>query len=381
MEINQLKSSFVERFGGSAADLRIFRAPGRVNLIGEHIDYNGGRVLPAALTLATTLVLRPRSGNIVRLAATDLQDLVSLDLQTLENYRRLPWGNYQAGVLDELAKAGYCLSGCDLLYDDTVPHGSGLSSSAAIEVATAFAMISLAHQQQGLNTPVDLVAAAILAQRAENRYVGGKAGHAILLDCNTLAYRYVPLVLQGCCLIIANTNKPRSLADSKYNERRGECDVALAALQAARPDLSSLCELSPAEFEYYKTRISSDTVRRRAEHAIYENDRVTRSVAALDRGDLASFGKLMVASHNSLRDLYEVTGPELDTMVEEALKITGVLGSRMTGAGFGGCTVSLVTETCAEEFVSEVGATYTGRTGLQPAFYLSGAGDGCCEIV
>ncbi len=389
MILNQLKTEFINRFGGDGQGLRVFRAPGRVNLIGEHIDYNGGRVLPAALTLATTIVLRPLPGRTVRMAATDLPQTVELDLDQLDTYHDLRWGNYQAGVLYELAQAGYTLQGCEMLYDDTVPHGSGLSSSAAIEVATALATATLASPDQP-----DLVDIALLAQRAENNYVGvscgimdqfasalGRADNAILLDCATLEYRYVPLYLADCCLVIGNTKKPRSLAASKYNERRAECFTALTALRTVQPGLTNLCQLSPAEFAAAASAITDATVRRRSEHVVAENDRVSQAVAALDAGDLIRFGQLMTQSHQSLRDLYEVTGTELDTLFEEALKQPGVLGSRMTGAGFGGCTVSLVEKNAADRFISEVGDAYRARTGLTPEFYCSDIGDGCREII
>jgi galactokinase len=393
MDIGELKNAFIGYFGGAGEGVRVFSSPGRVNLIGEHTDYNGGFVFPAALTLSSTVLARPRTDRTVRLAAADLGYVVEASLDRLDEYRGLKWGNYQLGVADELQKAGYRLTGCDLLYHDTVPLGAGLSSSAAIEVATAIALASLGRTAAGSEKPLDMVEMALLCQRAENNYAGvncgimdqfasamGKAGHAIFLNCRDLSYKLVPLDLKGYKIVIANTNKKRGLGDSKYNERRRQCEKALELLKEAVPGADCLGAVSYEEFMRYGHIIKDEVIRKRAEHVVAEDDRVLKSVEALKNNDIALFGKYMTQSHASLRDLYEVTGPELDALTEEALRIEGVAGSRMTGAGFGGCTVSIVREDAVACFIENVGRRYGERTGLKAAFYISDIGDGGREI-
>lgn len=387
--IRSLKETFISYFGGDTDGIRVFTAPGRVNLIGEHTDYNGGFVFPAALTMATTVLARPRRDRQINLIATDLKQMVRADLDELDRFRGLSWGNYQLGVADELQKAGYQLCGCDLLFDDRVPLGSGLSSSAAIEIATAVALVSLG----GECPEIDMVEMAKIAQAAEHHYVGvkcgimdqfasamGKKNMAIFLDCRDLKWEMVPLVMEGYKLIISNTNKKRSLGEGKYNERRNECEKGLSLLQKAFPEAACLRDISVDAFLQHKDLITDATVQKRVEHVIYENDRVLQSVIALKENRLDAFGRLMNASHDSLRDLYEVTGIELDTLVDEARKVDGVLGSRMTGAGFGGCTVSLVREDRVEEFIRLVGAAYEQKFGYPATFYVSKTGDGGREI-
>ncbi|HEX2944494.1 MAG TPA: galactokinase [Clostridia bacterium] len=394
MSIAELKKRFLEVYKGSETGIRVFFSPGRVNLIGEHTDYNGGFVFPAALTLRSTVIARPRTDRLVRLIATDLGIQVEASLDRLDEYKGLKWGNYQLGVADELQKAGYKLTGCDLLYHDTVPLGAGLSSSAAIEVATAITLVSLGNSAQGMDQPVDMIQMALICQKAENNYAGvncgimdqfasamGKADNAIFLNCRDLSYKHVPLNLKGYRIVIVNTNKKRGLADSKYNERRSQCEQAYDILKNYVPGASCLGEISLEQFEQYKNEIKDDTIRKRAQHVIAEDDRVLKSIEALKNDDIALFGKYMIESHNSLRDLYEVTGVELDTLVEEALKIEGTAGSRMTGAGFGGCTVSIVRENKVDDFMVKVGRGYAARTGLTPSFYISEVGDGGREII
>lgn len=393
MDIRNLKRKFVEIYGGKEEDIRIFASPGRVNLIGEHTDYNGGLVFPAALTMGTTIAVRRRNDRMLRLAATDLDCRVEASLDELGKYKEIEWGNYQIGVADELQKAGYKLIGCDMLYDDTVPHGAGLSSSAAIEVSTAIALATLGNEANGISEKINMVEMAKIGQKAENNYVGvncgimdqfasamGKADHAIFLNCKDLSYKLVPLNLNDIKIVISNTNKKRSLAQSKYNERRNECEQGFKALKAVLPEAACLGDISYEQFLENKHLIKDETVRKRVEHVISEDDRVLKSVEALKSGNIDEFGRLMIKSHESLRDLYEVTGFELDTLVEEALKIGGVIGSRMTGAGFGGCTVSLVKEASVDEFIEEVGKNYFERTGLKASFYVSDVGDGGREI-
>lgn len=393
MKLEQLVKRFIEIYEGTKKGIRVFASPGRVNLIGEHTDYNGGYVFPAALTMDTTIITRPRGDRIIRLMATDLNDRVEASLDELEKYKNLNWGNYQLGVADQLQKHGYKLTGCDMLYHGTIPYGAGLSSSASIEVSTALALVSLSDHAFDANSPANLIELAKIGQKAENIYVGvncgimdqfasamGKANHAILLNANDLSYDLVPLNLEDNKIVITNTNKKRALADSKYNERRRECEIGLKILSPAFFDTKLLGEISYEQYNNHKDLIKDKTILKRVEHVMSENSRVLKSVDSLNKGNLNRFGQLMIESHNSLRDLYEVTGVELDTLVEEALKIEGVLGSRMTGAGFGGCTVSIIKEESIDKFINEVGRSYRKKVGLQASFYISETGDGAREI-
>lgn len=392
MTTNELRNEFIKLYG-DGGEIRFFHSPGRVNLIGEHTDYNGGYVFPAALSMGTTIAVRLRDDNIVNMKATDLDDLVTIDLGNLENYKDLFWGNYQAGVMSELKKDGFDILACDMLFDDTLPHGGGLSSSAAIEVATALCFATLSNEKNGIDAPVDMIKMALIGQRAENNYIGlncgimdqfasamGKRNSAILLKCDTLKYDYSRLLMDGYSLVIANTNKKRSLATSKYNERRSECKKAVSILKKSLPEITCLAEVTPEEFKKYENTIKDDVIKRRAKHVILENNRVLESMDALNSGDMKKFGTLMNASHDSLRDDYEVTGIELDTLVNEARKIDGVLGSRMTGAGFGGCTVSLVKNESVDNFIKNVGENYEKAIGYKASFYVSEIADGGREI-
>jgi len=393
MTPNEIKSEFIKLYGGEENDIRVFYSPGRVNLIGEHTDYNGGFVFPAALTMGTMIALRVNGESKIRMKATDLPDMVEMDIDNLNNYRDLWWGNYQAGVCVELLKEGYDIVGCDMLYDDTLPHGGGLSSSAAIEVATALAFATLSNEKNGVTEPVDMIKMAFIGQAAEHNYCNvncgimdqfasamGKKDHAIFLDCKKMDYQLVPLKMDGCKLVITNTNKKHSLASSKYNERRSECDTGFAILQEALPEITCLGDVTVEKFDEVKHLIKNEIILQRVTHVINEDDRVLRSIKALTDGDIELFGKLMTESHVSLRDLYEVTGEELDTLASEAWKIPGVLGSRMTGAGFGGSTVSIVKEEAVEEFKEKVGKNYTEKIGYAPTFYVCDIGDGGCEL-
>ena len=380
--MSDILTIFKEKFGAPAE--AVYSAAGRVNLIGEHVDYCGGKVLPAALTLKCRVAVRKNGTNFVRVAATDIPDFAALDLADLSAYKGLKWGSYQAGVADELQKAGYRLVGCDILYDCTVPFGSGLSSSAAIEVATAYALARLG------GNPIDKPQLAVLCQKAENNYCGvncgimdqfasanGRAGHAILLDCDTLEYEYIPLDLQDCALVLSNCNKPHSLVASKYNERRAEVEEALAAVRG-KFDAANLAAVTPAQLIACRADMRP-VVYRRARHVVGECARVAESVRVLEAGDLAAFGKLLTASHISLRDDYEVTGAELDALAEAAWAAPGCLGSRMTGAGFGGCTVSLVRKADVEQFIQFVGARYRAAIGYDASFYVAEIADGIID--
>lgn len=393
MDKNTLIKKFIGYFGGTEQGIRIFTSPGRVNLIGEHTDYNGGFVFPAALTLATTVVARPRNDRKINLIATDLEKMVNADLDNLQAFRDISWGNYQLGVADELQKAGYAVKGCDLMFDDKVPLGSGLSSSAAIEVAAAITLVSLGDERFGRDKAIDMIEMAVISQRAEHNFIGvkcgimdqfasamGKKDHAIFLDCRSLDYELVPIKLSGYSLVIGNTNKKRSLGEGKYNERRAECEAGLEILKTALPKATCLRDVTRADFEQHQGLLKDETIKKRVKHIVYEDDRVLESVKALKEGNLVLFGQLMNQSHDSLRDLYEVTGKELNTLVDEARKIDGVLGSRMTGAGFGGCTVSLVKNDKIDEFKASVGKAYKEKIGYEASFYVSDIGDGGREI-
>lgn len=394
MQLNEIKKQFIETFGGSEEGLRAFASPGRVNLIGEHVDYCGGPVFPAALTMKTTIVARKRNDNIIRLKATDLDIVVEADINNLEQYKgTLKWGDYQLGVALELQKAGYTIQGCDLLYDDTTPHGGGLSSSAAIEVSTALMFATFSNELKGETKPVDMIEMALLSQKAEHNYIGvncgimdqfasamGKKDHAIFLNCATLDYELVPLTLGDCCLVLSNTNKKHSLGASKYNERRGECEAGLKAMQTVLPHVQQLADITVAEFEANKQVITDPIVQKRIKHVVYECARVHESVDALKSGDLKTFGELMNASHDSLQYDYEVSCDELDILAHEARKLPYVIGSRMTGAGFGGCTVSVVKTAHAQEFIETLAPIYEEKVGYPASFYITEIGDGGKEL-
>ena len=351
-------------------------AAGRVNLIGEHVDYCGGKVMPAALSLKNTIFARPNGTDKINLAWTDIPVRVTLDISRLSEYKDVKFANYPAGSAYLWQQAGHPIVGCDLLYDCTVPFGSGLSSSAAIEVSTIAALATLAGEK------LDPVKIALVAQKAEREYAGvncgimdqyasacGKKDNAILLDCNTLVREYVPIVLGDFTLVIANCNKPHSLVEGKYNERRAETERALALLKE-KADISCLAELTPDAFARISSVLDGEgKVKDRARHVVEECDRVRRAAGAMKRGDVGTLGELLNASHASLRDLYEVTGVELDTLAAAAQEHPACAGSRMTGAGFGGCTVSVVRKDGVEDFKRTVAEKYTKKIGYAPSFY------------
>lgn len=360
-----------------------FFAPGRVNLIGEHTDYNGGHVFPCALSFGTHCVFCKRDDKKVRLYSLNFPEkgIIDADLSTISYDKKQDWANYPLGVIKTLQNHGYNINqGFELMFWGDIPNGAGLSSSASIELATAVAMNKV------FNLYIPQVELVKFCQEAENKFVGmncgimdqfaigmGKEGCAVLLDCNTLNYEYAPLDLKGVSIVIMNTNKRRELADSKYNERRAECERALKELQRKLP-IKSLGDLSIDEFEKNKELITNPTDRKRAKHAVYENQRTLQAVERLKAGDLKNFGKLMNESHISLRDDYEVTGKELDTLAEAAWQQPGVLGARMTGAGFGGCAIALVQDADVKHFIDNVGKIYREKTGLQADFYIASVG-------
>ena len=359
----------------------LFTAAGRINLIGEHVDYCGGKVFPAALNLRCNIYARKTGGNTVRMVFRGIDGIVVLETDKLNDYRDLKIGNYQAGVAYFLQEKGLDIVGCDLYYDCTVPFGSGLSSSAAIEVATAVAFCEYA------GVAYDKVEVALLAQKAENQYAGvncgimdqfasamGKKDHAVLLDCSTLDYEYVPLQLGEYCLVVANCNKPHNLVESKYNVRRQEVETALKTIQTVKK-VDCLAQLTPKDFAEVKYLLAG-VVAKRAEHVVMECDRVQKAVTALKDGDLVELGRLLNESHYSLRDLYEVTGKELDTLSALARKETECLGSRMIGGGFGGCTISIVKKTAVDGFIRRVGMAYADEIGYKASFYETSIEDG-----
>ncbi|MBQ8375398.1 MAG: galactokinase [Clostridia bacterium] len=379
MERQEALKCFQENFGAEATHL--CTAAGRINVIGEHVDYCGGKVFPAALNLRCNVYARANGLKVIRILLRGIPEIIVLDIDMLDNYRSLKLGNYQAGVAYYLQQEGTPIVGCDLFYDCTVPFGSGLSSSAAIEVATGVALCELAGVEY------DKVHLALIGQKAESQYAGvncgimdqfasamGKKDHAVLLDCSTLEYEYVPLKLGAYCLVVANCNKPHNLVESKYNIRRQEVETALKAIREVK-QINSLAELTPQDFNEVKY-VLSGIIAKRAEHVVEECQRVKDAVAALKAGDIVELGRLLNESHYSLRDLYEVTGRELDTLSALARKEKDCLGSRMIGAGFGGCTISIVKKTAVDGFIKRVGGAYYEAIGYKASFYETSIEDG-----
>lgn len=381
-------AKFKEVFGAEG-DIAMYFAPGRVNMIGEHTDYNGGHVFPCALTIGTYGVVRKREDKTLRFYSMNFEELgvITSTIEGLKPEKEADWTNYPKGVIWAFGEKGMKVdTGFDLLLYGNIPNGSGLSSSASVEVLTGYILKEL----YGFDvTNQDL---ALIGQFSENKFNGvncgimdqfaiamGKAGHAIFLDTATLKYEYAPIKLENAKIVISCSNKKRGLGDSKYNERRSECETAYAQISEGI-GISSLGDLNEEEFEKYKSAIKDEVCQMRAKHAVYENQRTIKAVEALQNNDVALFGKLMNESHVSLRDDYEVTGIELDTLVEEAWKVDGVIGSRMTGAGFGGCTVSIVKDEAVDKFIEEVGTAYEKKIGYKADFYVVEIGDGPCKI-
>lgn len=388
MNVSELKQKFSEVFGSENTP-RVFASPGRVNLIGEHTDYNGGHVFPCALSFNTYVLIAKRNDRKIRLFSANFADkpVIEADLCHIVYDKKQDWANYPLGVLAVLLKREYPIdSGFDILFWGDIPQGAGLSSSASIEVATAYALSSV------FDLRIPKFELSKIGQEAENKFVGmncgimdqfasamGKANHAILLDCNTLNYKYAPLDLNGVSILLCNTNKPHNLIESKYNERRSQSEHALQQLQS-KLSIKALGELTEEEFEANKELITDPVERKRAKHAVYENQRTLKAAQKLQEGDLSGFGKLMNDSHISLRDDYEVTGAELDAMASAAWEQEGVLGARMTGGGFGGCVVALVQNEHLETFKNNVARIYQAKTGYKPDFYVASAGAGAREI-
>lgn len=382
--------AFEQQFGDTEG-VRLFFAPGRVNLIGEHTDYNGGHVFPCAISLGTYAAARKRTDRVMRFFSVNFEKLgvISTSLDDLTPSKQAGWTNYPKGVVWAFAQKGHPIDcGFDMVIYGDIPNGSGLSSSASLEVLTGEMLRSFFGMEDVL-TNEDL---AFIGQYSENEYNGmkcgimdqfasamGKEGNAIFLDTNSMEFEYAPLNLEGMKLMVTNTNKKHSLVDSEYNLRREQCGRALADLQK-KLDVKTLGDLSIEEYEANKSLIEDEVCRRRAKHAVYENQRTIEAVAALKAGDVEHFGKLMNESHVSLRDDYETSCKEADILAKEAWKIPGVLGSRITGGGFGGCTVSIVKDEAVEEFQKKLGEVYLEKVGYPASFYMLEIGGGPKEF-
>jgi len=380
----ELINKFLEIYGHEPT--ANYFTPGRVNLIGEHIDYNGGLVMPCAVTLGTWLSMAPNNDNVIRFKSLNFPESQEFELQSSYTKTGPEWFNYPLGVFNEVLKKHNISTGLDLLFFGNIPIGSGLSSSASIEVAMAYALNSY------FNLGYDKIEIPLLAQKVENDFIGvncgimdqfavafGETNKAIVLNCDTLNYNIVDCNLGDYSLAIINTNKPRKLAESKYNERVAECQTALKQLNEEL-SLNNLCELNAEKFASYSHLITDPTVLKRTTHVINENDRVNLAAKALNDGNLTEFGRLMYASHQSLKDLYEVTGAELDAVVEFCSGYEHVIGARMTGAGFGGCAIALLKKGQEEDFTNKLNDFYVERIGYPTAVYISEIGNGASVI-
>ena len=385
----KLFDMFAELFGDSEG-ARFYFSPGRVNLIGEHTDYNGGHVFPCALTLGTYGAARKREDNKIHLYSMNLDSfgVIEASLDDLTNKKEYNWANYPLGIVWAFKEKGHTItSGFDMVIWGNIPNGSGLSSSASLEVLTGVILTDLFEIKD-----LSMTDLALIGQYSENNFNGcncgimdqfavamGKKDHAIFLDTSDLSYEYAPCVLDGAKIVITNSKVKHSLVDSAYNDRRNECAAALKALQSEL-DIQALGDLTPEEFEAHKSLIKDEIQLQRAKHAVYENQRTIDAVTALKAGDIESFGKLMNQSHISLRDDYDVSCEEIDILVDLAWKIPGVLGSRITGGGFGGCTVSIVKDESIDTFIETIGKTYLEKVGHEAEFYTVDIGDGASRL-
>lgn len=387
-----MKETVIQKFAelfGDAEGVQVYFAPGRVNLIGEHTDYNGGHVFPCALTIGTYAAVRKRQDRVLNFYSMNFEELgvISSSLDELTPSEAAGWTNYPKGVMWAFAERGMKMdSGLDIVLNGNIPNGSGLSSSASLEVLTGYYLKDL------FGFDVSNIELAKIGQYSENNFNGmncgimdqfasamGKKDHAIFLDTADLSYEYAPLVLEGAKIIVTNSNVKHSLVNSEYNVRRSECEKALEELQTV-VDIRGLGDLTEEAFEENKSAIKDATRVKRAKHAVYENQRTIRAVEALKKNDLKLFGELMNASHVSLRDDYAVSCEEIDVLTEEAWKVDGVIGSRITGGGFGGCTVSIVKDEAVETFKEKVGAAYQARVGKKADFYVVEVGDGPARL-
>ncbi len=387
VDANKLRESFQSHYGSSHQAIRLFRAPGRVNLIGEHTDYNDGFVLPVAITRETMVAAAVRDDRLVRVRSLNAGDAYEFDLDRPGEMRRGIWLDYVEGVARALESRGARLRGADLLLDSDVPEGAGLSSSAALEISVGLALLTISEVE------MDRITLALSGQQAEHTYVGikcgimdqyivalGRAAHALLIDCRSLVPTLIPIDTSHTAIVICDTHVKHELASSEYNNRRAECERGVELLREVLPEIRALRDVSYDEFQHYEQRLP-EPVRRRCRHIITENDRTLAAAAALQAGNLTEMGHLMAASHRSLRDDYEVSCIELDILVEIASSIEGVRGARMTGGGFGGCTVNLVDREVIETFNQTISKEYLRQTGIEPSIYISEAGDGAKEII
>lgn len=388
MKVFELKEAFLKAYNQSAG--AVFFSPGRVNLIGEHTDYNGGHVFPCALSFGTYLLIAPNTCKQWRFKSLNMSEIVTIDVAPMpEKLPNQSWVNYPLGVFAQFLKNGIKIeSGYDILIWGNVPAGAGLSSSAALEVVTAFALNHV------LGTKIDRTQMALYSQAAEHEYAGvncgimdqfasaqGKKDYAIDLDCSTLRFELVPVKLNGMKVVIANTHSPHKLDSGSYNARVAQCQEALSQIRALGfPQLENLAQLSQTDYDSVADKITDPIAKMRARHVVGEVARTNEAIVALKEGNIIRFGQLMNQSHVSLRDDYEVTGLELDALAEAAWKVEGVVGSRMTGGGFGGCTVSIVKDEAIEKFIAQVGKEYTQKTGLKADFYIAEIGDGARQL-
>ena len=384
MDKNTMIKEFSSRYGASPE--HIFFCPGRVNLIGEHIDYNGGSVLPCAISLGTWLAISKNRDKRIRLQCLNFPEAAELHLQESYSKAGNQWFNYPLGIIHELIQNGNPISGMDMLYYGNLPIGAGLSSSASIEVLTAFALNEMFSMKLSLK---DI---AVLSKKVENEFIGvncgimdqfavafGKMNKSILLNCDTLEYKYIPFEPGKYSLVIINTNKERKLVGSKYNERFAECSLALTALKKELP-VNNLCEVNLHDFSAYRHLINDPVLEKRALHVISENFRVGEAADALHAGELFTFGKLMYASHQSLKEFYEVSCIELDTIVDFCKTFDGCIGARMTGAGFGGCTIALVKKETVNDFAEKISGIYEKKIGYKPGVFISTIGAGVGKV-
>ncbi|MCR5763542.1 MAG: galactokinase [Treponema sp.] len=382
---DDLPSAFIKLYGGKQDSVQVYSSPARINIIGEHIDYNGGKVFPAAINRYLYVAIRKRQDS--KILYNDVRFPGSYEFDINDNFKydkKNDYANYLNGILSQLKERGHSFPcGFEVLMVSNLPAGGGISSSSALECGFAYAV----SETFGFN--IDRIEIAKLGQMSEHKFMNvncgimdqfiiatGKKNTAIELDCNTLEYQYIPLELGNYRFVVMNTNKQRRLADSKYNERRSECERALKILQDSGVKVSALCELTPENWEKSKGCIPDAVIQKRAKHCIYENQRVKDAVAALKAGDLEKLGKLLNESHESLKNDYEVTGIELDTLAETAQKQSGCLGARMTGAGFGGCGIALVNKDNVDAFIENVQKAYTDKIGYAAGFFACESGDG-----
>ncbi len=386
MNLNNIKRKFFHIYNNK--ELNVFFSPSRVNLIGEHIDYNGGYVLPCALELGTYGCVRKRCDKKIRLASGNIELKVEIDINYLNYEEKHDWANYPKSVIYFMKKEGYNVSGMDIFVEGNIPNGAGLSSSASLELLIA-EMINIMFND-GKISKMDLIR---ICQRAENDYIGvkcgimdqfavarGKKNCGILLNCSNLDFKYIDMDAKDYRLVIMNTNKKRQLNESDYNKRRTECEKALSILRNYK-EIENICQLTIGEYEKMKKYLNEQSIKNRVHHVVYENQRVLKACNSLEEGDMKRFGEFLIESHESLRKFYEVTGKELDTIVGAAINQDSCIGARMTGAGFGGCAIAFVEKEKIEEFIKNVDTEYREKIGYNADFYVTGIGDGTRQLI